>query len=274
MRPPQRRTSLGSPQKTVTIDFDRLRQAGLLPPEHQQRELAHQYRTLKRPLIKHAFEPQEGAAAPGTGALRSIMVSSALPGDGKTFTSVNLALSLALEKDYSVLLVDGDSAKPHLSRTFGIDREPGLLDLLEDPSLDVESVIAPTSVRGLSLLPVGRRTENATELLASARMRQVVAKLESLDPHLLVLVDSAPILLTSESRVLASLFAQVVLVVRATGTPQHAVLEAVRIVGEGPRLGLVLNQANNGPGDPYGYYGEYYPAKETDGRTDGGAGTP
>jgi capsular exopolysaccharide synthesis family protein len=202
------------------------------------------------------------------------MVSSALPGDGKTFTCVNLALSLSLEKDYMVLLVDGDVAKPHLSNTFDIAKEPGLLDLLEDPNLDIESAVVPTNVRGLSLLPVGRRSETATELLASARMRQVVTKLEELDPHLIVIVDSPPVLLTSEARVLASLFSQVVLVVRASTTPQHAVMEAVRIIGEGPRLGLVLNQVYHSVADPYGYYGEYYPSKDTEGGGDPSGTSP
>jgi exopolysaccharide/PEP-CTERM locus tyrosine autokinase len=269
-----RRASIGKPERTVSIDYDRLRRIGLLPPEHQLRELAHQYRTLKRPLIRRAFESQARNPSPSAAALRSIMVTSALPGDGKTFTSLNLAFSLSLERDYSVLLVDGDVAKPRLSNTFGLGKEPGLLDLLEDPNLDVESAVVPTTVHGLSLLPVGRRSETATELLASARMRQVVEKLEELDSHLIVIVDSPPVLLTSEARVLASLFAQVVMVVRASETPQHAVMEAVRIIGEGPRIGLVLNQASNQGGDPYGYYGGEHSGKQTQDRTDSGNGSP
>lgn len=245
--------------KILQVDLEALRHAGLMPPEHQHRQLAHQYRTLKRPLIKYAFDPGSKAAGAGAGSPRSIMVSSALPGEGKTFTAINLALSLSLERDHSVLLVDGDVPKPHVSRIFSVENEPGLLDALADPSIPAHSVVLPTSVRGLSILPVGRRTDTATELLASARMRQVISQLEQLDPAGLVLVDSPPILLTSEARVLASLFGQVVLVVLAGATPQQAVNDALEIIGEGPRIGLVLNQAvHDDVGGGYYGYGQYY----------------
>src|SRR5262249_8204418 len=160
---------------------------------------------------------------------RSIMVTSALPGDGKTFTSINLAISLSLERDHNVLLVDGDVPKPHVSRTFNVQDEPGLLDVLADPSVPIESVILPTDMRNFSLLPVGRRGETATELLSSARMRQVLTRLEQLDPNLLIVLDSPPVLFTSEARVLSSQFGQVVLVVKAGGTPQQAVLDTLAI---------------------------------------------
>ena len=210
---------------------------------------------MKRPLIRAAFEAVTDGYSTAT---RSIMVTSALPGDGKTFTSLNLALSMALERDHSLILVDGDVAKPHLSRVFQADQEPGLLDVLEDPTRSIESVILPTDIPSLSIVPVGRQSPQATELLASARMRSVIAELEALDPQGIVLVDSPPILLTSEARVLAGLFAQVVMVVRAGGTPQQAVREAVRLIGDGPKINLVLNQALHvGDGGYYGYNTSY-----------------
>jgi protein-tyrosine kinase len=261
-----RRASVGQSQKTVRIDHDRLRASGLLPPEHQQREIAHEYRTLKRPLIRNILDAGPENNTPGAPTLRSIMVSSALPGEGKTFTSINLALSLALEKDYSVVLVDGDVPKPHVTNTFGLQNEPGLLDVLSDPALPLESVIVPTDITGLSILPVGRRAESAPELLASARMRHVMSRLEQAHPHALVVVDSPPILLTSEARVLASLFGQVMLVVRAASTPQQAVLDSLEIIGDGPRVGLVLNQAvHDGAVGTYYGYGSYYGNNPEDG---------
>ena len=243
--------------KTVEIDFEALRRNRLLPPESQQREFDHQYRILKRPLIKYAFAPDSGAGD-GSGLSRTIMVTSALPGEGKTFTSINLALSLSLEKDHGVLLVDGDVANPRVSRLFGVADEPGLLDVLAERERSIESVVLPTDVPGLSLLPAGRDSETATELLASQRMhRKVLQRLSEIDPNGLIVVDSPPILITSESRVLASLFGQIVLVVRANSTPQQAVQQAISLIGEGPRLGLVLNQAIHEPaGD--GYYGYGY----------------
>ena len=245
--------SIGDPSRRRRVDYEALRHAGLMSPVSEDREIAHQFRSIKRPLIQWAFQ-EPSASRPNDAAQRSIMVTSALPGDGKTFTSLNLALSLALERDHSIILVDGDVPKPHISQLFQASDEPGLLDVLVDPALAIESVILPTDVPGLSVVPVGRHSSNATELLASARMKSVILELAALDPQGIVLVDSPPILLTSEARVLASLFAQVVMIVRAGGTPQQAVLDAIRLIGEGPHLSLVLNQALHvGGGGYYGY---------------------
>jgi len=194
------------------------------------------------------------------------MITSALPGDGKTFTSLNLALSMALERDHSVILVDGDVAKPHISRTLGLGSVPGLLDLIDSRSTDVEKVLVPTDLPGLSVLPVGRQSHQATEMLASEGMQSIIEALEGLDSRAIVLVDSPPMLVTSEARVLASLFDQVVLVVRAGGTPKQAVLDAIKLVGEGPEINIVLNQALHvGTGTYYGYGARYAYGEDTQG---------
>ena len=240
--------------KVITIDAGALRVAGLAPNAAQERRMASEYRQIKRPLIAAALGKRGTARLPNGNV---IMVASALPGEGKTFTSINLAMSMALEKDITILLADADLAKPHISRTFGVSAEPGLLDVLRGDAKDIESVIIPTDVRGLSILPAGRRTEGATELLASTRMEQVVAELTTRDPNRIVLFDSPPLLLTSESRVLASVVGQIVIVVRAELTPQSAVVEALQSVGEGRPVGLILNQSESAtPGTYYGY-GDY-----------------
>ena len=230
--------------------------------EGEEREIADQYRAIKRPLIRTAFG--EASAGPSS---QLIMMASALSGDGKTFTCINLALSMSLEKDHSVLLVDGDVAKPHVSRVFGVDKEPGLLDVLGDPTRDIESVILSTEIPRLSVLPAGRASEVSTELLASARMSQVMARLSSLNSRGIVLMDSPPILLTSEARVLAGLVGQIVLVVKAGQTPQQAVQDSIDLIGAGRNVRLVLNQADlTGPvGYYYGYrYGYAQKASEQD----------
>jgi exopolysaccharide/PEP-CTERM locus tyrosine autokinase len=184
------------------------------------------------------------------------MVASALPGDGKTFTSMNLALSMALEKDVSVLLVDADVAKPHISTTFGVAKESGLVDALANHQLDIESLVIPTDVPGLSILPAGRSNESATELLASERMVQIVAALGRADSRRIVVFDSPPLLLTSESRALADVVGQIVLVVRAGSTTKSAVRDSLVMLGDDVPVGIVLNQAVVGSGD--GYYGYNY----------------
>jgi exopolysaccharide/PEP-CTERM locus tyrosine autokinase len=237
-----------NPNRVVKVDRDALRASGLLPPIEQERMLADQYRAIKRPLIREAFETPAGEGPPR----QLIMIASALPGDGKTFTGVNLAMSMAREADHAVVLVDGDVIKPHLSKLFGIDREPGLLDVLADPKLDVRSVILPTDIPGLSLVPAGTASETATEMLASARMGEVMQQLVSWDPGSIVLFDSLPILLTSEARVLSSLMGQIVMVIKAGGTPQQAVSDAIEALGAGKKTWLVLNQAETS--GPLGYY--------------------
>lgn len=257
--PPQAARLTRNVSKTVHVDREALRRSGLLPPEAQERELADQYRAIKRPLIESAFG--EGASRPWS---QLIMTASALPGDGKTFTCMNLAFSMSIEKDYTVLLVDGDVAKPHISTVFGVDKEPGLLDVLADPSLDIASVILPTDVPRLSLMPAGRRSETATELLASGRMAEIAQQLAGLGRNVIVLFDSPPVLLTSEARVLMSQAGQIVLVVKAGVTPQQAVKDAIDTIGEGKNVRLVLNQAElSGPlGYFYGYRYGYYWSQE------------
>jgi protein-tyrosine kinase len=240
-----------APTRTIVIDQEALRIAGLLPPSHQEREIAQQFRQIKRPLINNALG--RGVVPVPQGNL--IMVASAMPGEGKTFTSLNLAFSMRLEEDVSVLLVDGDVVNPRISRILGVENEPGLLDVVRDPGVSPGSAILATEVPGLSFLPAGRPDSNATELLASTRMRDVVALLGGHDATRMVLFDSAPLMLTTESQALAQVAGQILLVVRADQTPQHVVLEAIETLHEGKVVSLVLNQSMKQP--HAGYYYQY-----------------
>ena len=237
------------PERVITIDQDGLRAAGMLPPAHQEHELAQEYRRIKRPLINSALG--RGVAALPEGNL--IMLTSAVPGEGKTFMSLNLAFSICREEDVTVLLVDGDVVNPRISQILGAENEPGLLDLIKDPTISLASAIVPTDVPGLAFLPAGRQDANATELLASARMQAVMAQLGSTDPARLVLFDSAPLLVTTESQALAHFAGQVLVVVRADRTQQHVVLEALETLDEGKPVSLVLNQSLRQPGNYYQY---------------------
>ena len=245
---PLRRIAQHAP---IRVDRTHLRAAGLLAPEDQERQIADQFRQIKRPLIANASG--RGSKKVPNGHL--IMTASALPNEGKTFTSINLALSLAMEKDVTVLLVDADVSKRHISHIFGVDKEAGLLDALKDDTLDLESLIIPTDIPGLQLLPAGNRTSIATELLSSAHMDRTVARLGAHSPNRIVLLDSPPLLLTSESRALAAIVGQVVIVVNARTTPQQAVLDAVSHVPADKSVGFILNQCNVRTSEGY-YYGD------------------
>jgi exopolysaccharide/PEP-CTERM locus tyrosine autokinase len=240
-----------APGQLLAIDQNALRAAGMLPPVHQEHELAQQYRRIKRPLINNALG--RGVAQLAGGNL--IMITSAVPGEGKTFMSMNLAQSMRLEEDITVLLVDGDVVNPRLTQILGLESRPGLLDLVKDPTLSAESAILPTDLPGLSFLPAGRQESNATELVASARMHQVVSKLGADNPARLVLFDSAPLLVTTESQALAHFAGQVLMVVHADQTPQHVVFDALETLAEDKPVFLVLNQTTRHT--HAGYYYEY-----------------
>jgi protein-tyrosine kinase len=241
---------LGQP---VVIDSGALRAAGLLPPQQEEHQLAQQYRRVKRPLIASAI----GRGAPRVQGGQLIMVTSALQGEGKTFTSVNLALSMSIDKDVHIVLVDADVAKPQISRLLGLEDAEGLLDALRRTDLEVERLIRPTDVPNLSILPAGTRSSEATELLASARMEQVTAGLAERDRQRIVLFDSPPLLHTTESHALAQSMGQVVVVVRAESTPQPVLLDALKLLEGHRAVSLVLNQSVKSARTAYYYrYGE------------------
>jgi protein-tyrosine kinase len=243
---------------TVDISLPSLRAMGLLAPEEEEHQLAQQYRQIKRPLILRAVA--RGAARLPNGHV--IMVASALAGEGKTFTAINLALSMSIEKDVRVLLVDADVAKPMLTGLLGLSDAPGLLDVLRDSRLDVERVILHTNIPNLSVLPAGTHSREATELLASERMEEVMRAIAQHDERRLALFDSPPLLLTTESPALAQVAGQVVMVVRAGATPRQAVLAALTYVGTHPAVALVLNQCKMSA--PAGYYYNSHPEKRSE----------
>jgi protein-tyrosine kinase len=241
--------------RQMKLDRAHLRAQGALPPLEHERQLSEQYRRIKRPLVAYAQQPGD---AETVAARHSILVASAIPGEGKTFTSINLAINLALEKDMSVLLVDADVAKPHVSELFGLRGERGLFDALADEAIDAETLVFDTDVPNLAFLPAGVSNDRSAELLASHRMNALMQHLIARDPRRLIVIDSPPLLLTNESRELVNVAGQVVLVVRSSSTEQHAVTEAVSLIPEGKNVGLVLNQVDPGSPDVQFYgYGRY-----------------
>ena len=240
------------PAKRMTLNMEALRARGYLPEAARDQQFADHYRRIKRPLVEKAMSEVAAIGEP-----RVIMVTSALPGDGKTFTSINLALSMALERDISVLLVDCDVAKRHVSDIVGMKEESGLLDALVDESVDVDSLVIQTNLSGLSILPAGRRVEAATEHLSSNRMRQIIANLCSHNPRRILLLDSPPLLITNEGRTLVKVAGQIVLVIRAGHTPRHAVQDAMGLFDAQQTGGVILNQVEASPIEGYYGYGSY-----------------
>jgi protein-tyrosine kinase len=256
---PEPAAPLESPyvHKRFAIDHGRLLAEGYLPELGQERRFADYFHRIKRPVIARAL------AADAAHDARLILLSGALPGDGKTFIALNLALSMARERDVSLLLVDGDLPKARITRVLGLLGEPGLLGALRDERLDVESLVLDSDLPGLEFLPAGGPPEGAAELISSARMRDLAARLIARNPRRLVLFDSPPLLVSSEARALAQIPGQIVLVARAGHTPQRAVADAIAQVDKSKLQGLVLNDAYVGSEQAYYDYHGYGEPAET-----------
>ncbi|NEX19740.1 AAA family ATPase [Thiorhodococcus mannitoliphagus] len=241
------------------LALDQLRLMGALTPDAKRSQLAEEYRLIKRPLLMNV--DKKGADIVDNSNL--IMVTSALPGEGKTFSAINLAISMTMERDRTVLLVDGDVAKPTAAKRLGIDYEVGLLDVLDGSGVTVAESIVQTDLPNLKVLPAGRRHERATELLASERMANLMDEFSTRYKDRVVIFDSPPLLLASESAVLAGWMGQILVVVAAEQTPRHAVADALSRLGQDKIMGLILNKyrpsLGNRFGAGYGYgYGYGY----------------
>lgn len=240
--------------KQVEIDLQRLAAAGYVTPTAPRSRLADEMRVIKRPLISNA----QGKSAAPIRAGNLIMVTSALPGEGKTFMSINLAVSIAMELDTTVLLVDADVARPAIPERLGLSLDKGLLDLLTRKDLDVADVMVKTSIEGLSLLPAGTPHSRATELLASEGMASLVEEMANRYQDRILVFDAPPLLSSTESRVLATHMGQIVLVVEADRTPQGSVKQALATVEQCPVVMTVLNKIERSDsGSYYGNYGGY-----------------
>ena len=238
----------------VEIDLARLSANGYVTPAAARSRLAEEFRVIKRPLLTNA---RGKSAAPIVNANR-IMITSALPGEGKTYVSLNLAMSMAMEFDTSVLLVDADASRPAVLDRLGLPASKGLLDLLVDPALSIDDVVLATNVERLSILPAGTQQSQATELLASDSMTRLVEHLSTDDPRRIVLFDTPPLLAASESRVLAAHMGQVILIVAADDTPQGTVTEALSTIENCPVVITLLNKVSaSNSGNYYGSYGAY-----------------
>jgi receptor protein-tyrosine kinase len=232
----------------VELDFDKLERQGIVTPRLVNRALAEEMRVIKMQLIKN----MEAAAAHGL-RRNLVLVTSAVPSEGKTFTALNLAMSLALEVDYHALLVDADVLRPSVLQRLGVSAELGLLDLAMRPELDVADVLLRPNVPKLSLLPAGTPNHMSPELLSSAYMNRLLAELSERYADRLVIFDAPPILVASGARHLASRVGQVLMVVQADSTDLHKVSQAFAAVESCPLVSAVLNQYRTTASD-YGYY--------------------
>lgn len=237
--------------RTVNLDFNRMQQAGLLVPGMPRSQLEDEVRIIKRPLLDNTT-CDESIRPPRANL---IMLTSALPNEGKTQTAINLAISIAMELDHTVLLVEADVIRPSVLERLGVKAHKGLLDILEHPGTDLSDVLLRTNIPKLTLLPAGTASGRSTELLASVAMDSLLEELASKYADRVIIFDTPPVLSTTESRVLATHMGQVVMVVEAEKTLTSTVKQAFETVEQHPLVLAMLNKCQGlKAGRAYGYY--------------------
>ena len=241
------------PNRQGTIDRERLAARGMVVPGAPVTGIAEEYRIVKREIIRNFAGTANRPVVPRG---HRVLIASANPGEGKTFTAVNLALSLAVEADHDVLLIDADIAKPSVLEALGLENGPGLMDALADPHLALGDCLIQTDIPGLKVMPAGTQHMNDTELLASARTETLLAQLEAGAPGRIVILDSPPVLAASPAAVLAGHVGQLIMVVRADQTLESSLRDAVGLMGACPHIQLLLNGVKFSPGGRR--FGTYY----------------
>jgi protein-tyrosine kinase len=233
-------------QSFIEIDIDKLTDNGITLVDGKNKILTEEIRNIKRILLKKAFEQKE--------RIRNvIMVTSAIPGEGKTFISTSLALSVAMELDHSVLLIDADVIRGGLIDMMGLERSVGLTDYLIDNSLDVATVLNKTNIPKLNFISPGTKTTNTAELFASDKMKKLIDHLAKRYDDRLIILDTPPLLATSDASYLANLADQIIVIVDSETTTEQRLNEALSQFDDLSAVSLLLNKRRI-PAMVEGYY--------------------
>lgn len=249
--------SKASSADKIILNGEKLIERGFIYSSDSAHHIQEEFRHIKRKLLNNAFGP----AAKTLKHSNLIMVSSSTPNEGKTFISINLALSIALEQDNTVLLIDADVLRPSLHRELEFESKKGLLEYLLAEVDSLSEVIYNTNIPNLKIIPAGKPHHLTNELLASARMAQLAEELAERYPDRLVIFDCPPILGVTETPVLSSFVGQAVVVVEESKTKINDVKLAVSQLNEDIAIGCVMNKAIRSKKDVYGYYGYGYGKK-------------
>jgi receptor protein-tyrosine kinase len=252
--------SAAKPSRQLNLDLGKLQIAGFVTPTGSRTRISEEFRVIKRPVLLQAFATGDDQIEHGN----LMMVTSAKPGEGKTFTAINLAMSIASERDLHVLLVDADVQRPSVFQVLGLPPQKGLLDVLSDSSMTPADVLIRTNIRNLSLMAAGTPSLATTELLASHKMIALMQDLTTRYPDRIIILDAPPVLASSEPSVLALHVGQIILVVESGKTGRRAVEQALTHVSACPNISIIFNKADATSGkDEFGGYGYgYYETNE------------
>ena len=238
------------PANFFKLPYKELEVEGVVELSGQRNQLSEEYRAIKRNILSAI----DDISRIGGGQHNVVMVTSSVPGEGKTYSAINLAFSIAMEKDRSVLLVDGDITNPSCGQRLGFrPTQPGLTDVLLDTGVNVNDVICQSDNPNLRFLPAGIPAKHATELLSSRDMKFMIEKLSESYRDQVIVFDSAPMLMTSEASVVADLAGQIIFVVSAETTTHGMVSDSLKMIRNHSRVGFVLNKTRKKQSNIYGY---------------------
>jgi len=237
----------------VELDFDVLRQSNILTSDDLENSVTtEEFRIIKRSLLLKAFSKGDAAIKNGN----IILVTSTQPDEGKTFCAVSLALSMAQERDLTVLLVDADVAKPDVLKTLGVKGDKGLMDVIENKDMDLRQCLLRTNIPNLSILPAGKKHKLTTELLASERMGEIIDEIARRYHDRVIVIDAPPVLASSAASVLALHVGQILYIVEAERTREEELSGAFKMIDKCKHINLLLNKARFTAGNKR--FGSYY----------------
>jgi exopolysaccharide/PEP-CTERM locus tyrosine autokinase len=239
------------PYTEIRIDPAKLRDLGLAGPADRRSRLAEEMRLLKRRLIQR----MNPLASEAEGRTNLVLVTSAVPGEGKSFIALNLALSFIADEHFDVLLIDADAMRPTILKMLGLPPSRGLSDLLMHPEMDPSEVLLRDPELRLSILPPGGEVSSATDLYGGPHMKDLVKRLGRAQPNRIVILDAPPVLATTEPIMLAHIVDQVLMVVEADRTAHSAIKSALDLLEPCDNVSLILNKAmGSKSADQFGSY--------------------
>jgi receptor protein-tyrosine kinase len=239
----------------VRLNMAILRRSGMINPEIKTSVISNEFRNVKRKVLLAARDKKSRELVNNL-----VMVTSTLPEEGKTFTSMNLALSLAAERDVQILLVDCDLHRPSVGKFFETAKVPGLAELLTTPTLRVGEVMRSCeSVPNLNVIFAGKRVDDSPELIASTRMRDLLVEMSERNRDRIVLIDTPPALTTFEPAILAPHVHQTVMVVGAQQSGRHQIEKALDSISACHNISFLFNKAPKWEQKDGGYYYNYEP---------------
>jgi receptor protein-tyrosine kinase len=238
----------------VRLNMAVIRRTGMINPEIKISNIANEFRNVKRKVLLAARDKKSRELVNNL-----VMVTSTLPEEGKTFTSMNLALSMAAERDVQVVLMDCDLHRPSVGRYFENSKLPGLSDILTGAARMEEVMRRVESVPQMSVIFSGKRVEDSPELIASTRMRDLLVELSERYRDRIIIIDTPPSLTTFEPAILAPHVHQTIMVVSAQASGRHQIEKALDSISACHNISFLFNKAPKWEQKDGGYYYNYEP---------------